>query len=70
VRHVLQLHFNELFSNNKVSIKIIQYSPISVDFLPLILYPAIALLGILYFINAYASDGQHKEPQQQQQQQQ
>jgi hypothetical protein len=27
-------------------------------------------LGILYLINAYTSDGQHKEPQQQQQQQQ
>jgi hypothetical protein len=24
-------------------------------------------LGILYLINAYTSDGQHKEPQQQQQ---
>jgi hypothetical protein len=27
-------------------------------------------LGILYLINSYTSDGQHKEPQQQQQQQQ
>jgi hypothetical protein len=27
-------------------------------------------LGILYLINAYTSNGQHKEPQQQQQQQQ
>jgi hypothetical protein len=30
--------------------------------------PAIVLLGILYLINTYTSDGQHKEPQQQQQQ--
>jgi hypothetical protein len=40
------------------------------DFLPLILYPCYRLLGILYLINAYTSDGQHKELQQQQQQQQ
>jgi hypothetical protein len=31
--------------------------------------PAIILLGILYLINAYTSDGHHEEPQQQQQQQ-
>jgi hypothetical protein len=30
--------------------------------LPLLLF----FLGILYLINAYTSDGQHKEPQQQQ----
>jgi hypothetical protein len=36
------------------------------DFIPLILYPCYRLLGILYLINAYTSDGQHKEPQQQQ----
>jgi hypothetical protein len=36
VRHVLQLHFNQLFSNNnKVSIKIILYSPISIDLSPI-----------------------------------
>jgi hypothetical protein len=27
----LQLHFNQLFSNRKVSTKIIQYSPMSMD---------------------------------------
>jgi hypothetical protein len=32
VRPISQLHFNQLFSNRKVSIKIIQYSPISMDF--------------------------------------
>jgi hypothetical protein len=32
VRLVSQLHFNQLFSNNKVSIKIIEYSPISMNF--------------------------------------
>jgi hypothetical protein len=26
--------------------------------------PAIVLLGILYLIDAYISDGQHEEPQQ------
>jgi hypothetical protein len=45
VRHVSQLHFNQLFSNNKVSIKIIYYSPISIDFLTLILYPYYRSLG-------------------------
>jgi hypothetical protein len=35
VRHVSQLHFNQLFSNNKVIIKIIQYSPISMDLSPI-----------------------------------
>jgi hypothetical protein len=34
VRHVSQLHFNKLFSNNNVSIKIIYYSPISMDLSP------------------------------------
>jgi hypothetical protein len=29
--------------------------------------PAIVLLGIIYLINAYTSDGHHKELQQQQQ---
>jgi hypothetical protein len=29
--------------------------------------PGIILLGILYLINAYTSNGQHREPQQQQQ---
>jgi hypothetical protein len=32
MRLVSQLHLNQLFSNNKVSIKIIYYSPISMDF--------------------------------------
>jgi hypothetical protein len=32
--------------------------------------PAIILLGILYLINSYTSDGQYKEPQQQQRGQQ
>jgi hypothetical protein len=36
------------------------------DFPPLILYPCYCLLGILYLINAYTSDAQHKELQQQQ----
>jgi hypothetical protein len=45
VRHVSQLHYNQLFSNNKVSIKIIYYSPISMDFLPLILYSCYRSLG-------------------------
>jgi hypothetical protein len=45
VRHVSQLHFNQLFSNDKVSIKIIYFSPISMDFLPLILYPCYRSLG-------------------------
>jgi hypothetical protein len=39
VRHVTQLHFNQLFSNNKVSIKIIYYSPISMDLSPIPLPP-------------------------------
>jgi hypothetical protein len=37
------------------------------DFFHYSFTPAIVLLGILYFINAYTSDGQHKEPPQQQQ---
>jgi hypothetical protein len=36
-------------------------------FIPYPVTPAIILLGILYLINTYTSDGQHKEPQQQQQ---
>jgi hypothetical protein len=36
-------------------------------FIPYPVTPAIILLGILYLINTYISDGQHKEPQQQQQ---
>jgi hypothetical protein len=35
VRHVSQVHFNQLFSNNKVSIKSIYYSPISMDLSPI-----------------------------------
>jgi hypothetical protein len=38
------------------------------DFFHYSFTPAIVLLSILYLINAYTSDGQHKEPQQQQQQ--
>jgi hypothetical protein len=60
VRLASQLHFNQLISNNKVSIKIIYYSPISMDF-HYSFTPALVLLGILYLINAYTSDGQHKE---------
>jgi hypothetical protein len=37
-------------------------------FTPYPVTPAIVPFGILYLINAYTSDGQHKEPQQQQQQ--
>jgi hypothetical protein len=37
-------------------------------YIPYSFTPAIILLGILYLINAYTSDGQHQEPQQQQQQ--
>jgi hypothetical protein len=36
------------------------------DFFHYSFAPAIVLLGILYLINDYTSDGQHKEPQQQQ----
>jgi hypothetical protein len=36
-------------------------------FIPYSFTPAIVLLGILYLVNAYTSDGQHKELQQQQQ---
>jgi hypothetical protein len=35
------------------------------DFFHYSFAPAIVLSGILYLINAYTSDGQHKEPQQQ-----
>jgi hypothetical protein len=66
VRNVSQLHLNQLFSNNKISIKIIKYSPIS-GFYHYSFAPAMVLLGIFYIINAYTLDGQHKEPQQQQQ---
>jgi hypothetical protein len=38
-------------------------------FVPYSFTPAIILLGILYLINAYTSDGQYEEPQQQQGQQ-
>jgi hypothetical protein len=42
VRPISQLHFNQVFSNRKVRIKIIQHSPISMDFsiipLPLLLF--------------------------------
>jgi hypothetical protein len=36
------------------------------DFFHHFFAPAIVLLDILYLINAYILDGQHKEPQQQQ----
>jgi hypothetical protein len=39
-------------------------------FIPYSFTLAIILLGIHYLINAYTSDGQHKEPQQQQRGQQ
>jgi hypothetical protein len=44
VRPVSQLYFNQLFSNNKVSINVILYSPISMDF-PLFLYLCYRSLG-------------------------
>jgi cytochrome c-type biogenesis protein CcmH/NrfF len=40
------------------------------DFFHYSFTPAIVLLGILYLVNAYTSDGQHKESQQQQRGQQ
>jgi hypothetical protein len=54
VRPVSQLHFNQLFSYLYV---FFHYS----------FAPVVVLLGILYLIDAYTSDGQHKELQQQQQ---
>jgi hypothetical protein len=48
MRLVSQLHLNQLFSNNKVSIKVIYYSPISMDFstipLPLQLLSCVFLI--------------------------
>jgi hypothetical protein len=67
VRHVSQLHFNQLFSNNKVSIKNHLVFSYLYGFYHYSFAPTIILLGILYLINAYTSDGQHKELQQQQQ---
>jgi hypothetical protein len=67
VRHVSQLHFNQLFSNNKVSIKNHLVFSYLYGFIPYSFTPAIVPLGILYLIHAYTSDGQHKELQQQQQ---
>jgi hypothetical protein len=52
VRLVSQLQFNQLFSNRKVSIEIIQYSPISMDF-SIIALPLLSFFWIshqrLYF---------------------
>jgi hypothetical protein len=64
----LQLHFNQPFSNNKVSIKNHLVFSYLYGFFHYSFAPPIALLGILYLIDAYTSDGQHKEPPQQQQQ--
>jgi hypothetical protein len=66
VRPVSQLHFNQLFSNNKVSIKSFSIL-LSLWIFHYSFAPAVILLGIVYLINAYTSDGQHKELQQQQQ---
>jgi hypothetical protein len=67
VRHVSQQHFNQLFSNNKVSIKNHLVFSYLYRFIPYSFTPAVIPLGVLYLINAYTSDGQHKEPQQQRQ---
>jgi hypothetical protein len=66
--YISQLHFNEPFSYNKVSIENHLVFSYLYGFIPYSFTPAIVPLGILYLINAYTSDGQHKEPQQQQQQ--
>jgi hypothetical protein len=50
VRHVSQLHFNQLFSNNKVSIKIIQYSPISMNF-STILLPLLSFSWVFFILS-------------------
>jgi hypothetical protein len=52
VRPVSQLHFNQVFSNRKVRIKIIQYSPISMDFsiipLPLVLFSWVFFISSMF----------------------
>jgi hypothetical protein len=65
VRLVSQLHFNQLFSNNKVSIKNHLAFSYLYGFFHYSFVPAIVLLGIHYLINAYTLDDQYKEPQQQ-----
>jgi hypothetical protein len=65
VRNVSQLHLNQLFSNNKVSKKNHLVFSYLYGFFHYSFVAAMVLLGILYLINAYTLDGQHKEPQQQ-----
>jgi hypothetical protein len=67
VRPVWQLQFNQPFSINKSKYKNhLVFSYVN-GFFSAIPLPLLSFfLGILYLINAYTSDGQHKEPQQQQ----